>query len=189
MTTSNDSLPAHPSPLAPDLFQGRRREQAEHSTNVASFCFMAMAAMIVASVLLGACQSAPAPKTSPAQSISDVKVIAAKPMWREWVQETVDCLHRAPVVPFDSLEWFEAPNGIPQSMQPAGPGKNWQCWAGMSFLATKAVVLSPWCSGESRNTVVHEALHVMYKSPSVLLETRDWWHDPKVFSKACGVIV
>ena len=42
----------HSHSLACDPLQGRRREQVEHSSNIASACFVAMAAMIAASVLL-----------------------------------------------------------------------------------------------------------------------------------------
>jgi len=188
MSTNRSEHPKS-STAACNLTQGRRRDQVEHSSNTASFCFAAMIAMIALSALLGGCDLQPPPKLAVTSEIPNVKPLIAKAEWRGWVQDAVDCLHRAPAVPFDSLAWYEASAGIPNTVEPAAPGGKWECWAGMSYVSDRKVVLSPSCSGESKTTVVHEALHVMYKSPSVLLNTREWWHDPRVFSRSCGVVV
>jgi hypothetical protein len=148
---------------------------------------LGVAAVVAFCTPLGGCALSPTHQVAAAREIPAVKPVAPQAVWREWVQETVDCLHRAPSVPFDSVEWFVAPRGIPNAVAPAEPGHDHQCWSGMSYLADRKVVLSPWCSGDTKGTVVHEALHVMYDSPSVLLNTREWWHDPKVFSRRCGV--
>ncbi len=138
----------------------------------------------LALLVLAAC--VPAPRLMPIAEIPGAKVVILSPEWRAAIDSTVACLGRRPLVSIDSIHWLVAPR-IPQAVADAAPARSGGCWRGWSVLASRTTVLSEGCLGLTRATVVHEALHQLYQSPSVPLMTGTWWHDPRVFARRCGV--